>query len=210
MSKPKFVLIGDNKDALYHPLYHVKDSITSILSHVELDIYERNEFDDSFQAYQGLLMYVDAWEKTLQPKSMAALLTYIANGGAMICLHNGISFQANDEYAQLVGAVFTGHPPYQTVNYKMVKEHPITNGLLDFQMEEELYEFEFDPFVKLDILVECSNGEKTMPAVWWRKYGLGKVIYIAPGHDDKSFQNPTLQRLIVNSVNWCIRKEDGQ
>ncbi len=121
----------------------------------------------------------------------------------MLAIHNGISVQRSDVLAQLIGAKFTGHPPYQPLNYYgTAKDHPLLEGVEDFAVDEEPYMFEFDPFANIRIFLEYEFEGKRIPAGWERAYGLGKVVYLQPGHHAPSFKPAAYRRLILNSARW--------
>lgn len=202
------IVIGDYLAAPYHKLSSVENELRDILSsNVDLSFTEdRAYFNyEKLSRFDICILYVDCWEKRLSHEQMAGLLCYTASGGKLLIIHNGISYQNNPEFAQLVGGKFIGHPPYQKLNYKIVKdEHPIVKGISDFEMEEELYTFELDNLCDKEILMTASEGVSTVPAAWVKTYGKGKVVYLAPGHDRKSFENASFKKLIKNSGLWLL------
>ncbi len=204
----KGIVIGDYLDAPYHKLGAVEEELKEILSNsVELTFTEgRNYFNyNKLSEYDICILYVDCWGKKLGEEQMAGLLCYTASGGSVLAIHNGISYQSNAEFAQLIGGRFIGHPPYQKLTYKIAKEeHQVVKGISDFEMEEELYTFELDNLCDKEILMTATDGNITVPAAWIKKYGKGKVVYLAQGHDKKSFENHSFRKLIKNSVEWLI------
>jgi uncharacterized protein len=148
---------------------------------------------------------VNCWNKKLELKEISGLLCFVASGGGLLVIHNGISYQSNAEFSQLVGAKFIGHPPYQKIFYKVgEKEHSILECVHDFEMDEELYNFELDNFCDKEILLTASDGINYSPAVWVKRFGNGKVVYLAPGHDINSFKNDSFRSLIRNSALWVL------
>ncbi|WP_078552421.1 ThuA domain-containing protein [Bacillus alkalicellulosilyticus] len=201
----KVLVIGDYEEAPWHPLSAIEEQLKQLLpEHDEVDVtIDRSLLrEETLSNYDLLISYVDAWEKKLAPEEIGGLLRFVAAGGRFLCIHNGVSLQTTYEYAQLVGAKFTGHPPYQTLQYNITQEHDITAGLESFKMDEELYCFEFDPFTEKTVVLECTNGEQTMPAAWYHSYGQGQVVYLAIGHDSQSFANNSFQQLVKNSIAW--------
>jgi type 1 glutamine amidotransferase len=203
------LVVGDYTNPPYHPLKNVEESIKEILEDkMSLTFSEDKDsfLYDRISKFDLCIIYADSWEEKLTSKQIAGLLTYVVNGGGLLVIHSGICFQSNSEFAQLAGAKFIGHPPYQKVSYKVVKEnHPILEGIEDFEMDEELYTFEFDNFSEHEVILEATNGDITFPAVWEKKFGDGKVIYLAQGHDKKSFDNEALRRLLRNSALYILK-----
>lgn len=204
----KGVVIGDYFDATYHKLGAVEDELKEILSgKIKLTFTEdRDYFNyDKLSEFNICILYVDCWEKKLNEEQMAGLLCFTAAGGNILAIHNGISYQSNVEFAQMIGGKFIGHPPYQKLAYNIVKsEHPIVNGISTFEMDEELYTFELDNLCDKEILMTATDGKITAPAAWAKKYGKGKIVYLAQGHDKKSFKNESFRKLIKNSVEWLL------
>jgi type 1 glutamine amidotransferase len=206
--KLKGLVIGDYSDAPYHKLGAIEDELKEILSgNIKLTFTEdRDYFNyDKLSEFNICILYIDCWGKKLNEGQMAGLLCYAAAGGSILAIHNGISYQSNAEFAQLIGGKFIGHPPYQKLTYIVVKEeHPIVKGISDFEMDEELYTFELDNLCDKEILMTAMDGNITSPAAWVKKYGKGKVVYLAQGHDKKSFENHSFRKLIKNSTEWLL------
>jgi uncharacterized protein len=205
----KAIVIGDYSNPAYHPLKNIEGSLKDVLSDkVNLTFTEDRDFFnyEKLSEFKLCILYVDSFGKKLSSSHIAGLLAYVLNGGGLLVIHNGISYQDNAEFAQLVGAKFINHPPYQKLKYKVQGVvHPILEGIEDFEMEEELYTFEFDNFSNHEVLLHASNAEITMPAAWFKNYGSGRVVYLAPGHDVNSFSNSTFRQLIANSVLYVAK-----
>ncbi|MBW7461834.1 ThuA domain-containing protein, partial [Paenibacillus sepulcri] len=116
------------------------------------------------------------------------------------------SLQSSHELGQLVGARFTGHPPYQPLRYHPLAGHPLLEGVDGFSLDEEPYMFEFDSFSKREVFLEYEFEGKRYPAGWEHAYGLGKVVYLQPGHHAPSFKPASYRRLVLNGARWvCSR-----
>jgi type 1 glutamine amidotransferase len=204
----KGIVVGDYIDAPYHKLGDVEDEVKSILSDgMELVFTEdRDYFNyEKLSEFNICILYVDCWNKKLNEEQMAGLLCFTAVGGRLLVIHNGISYQSNAEFAQMIGGKFIKHPPYQNLTYNVVKvDHPIVQGISAFEMDEELYTFELDNLCDKEILITATDGNSTAPAAWVKSYGKGKIVYLAPGHDKKSFKNNSFRKLIKNSAEWLL------
>jgi uncharacterized protein len=202
------LILGDYKKAKYHPLQPVEDILSDILSeHMDLTITEDRDMllTNNLRQHDLCISYVDSWNEKLGQEYLAGLLAFVAQGKGLLVIHNGISYQSNREFAQLVQGKFINHPPYQELQYRFIREdHPIIAGIENFSMNEELYTFELDNFFDGTILMECSNGEITEPALWVHQYGLGRVVYIAPGHSRESFENDNFKELIRRGALWAL------
>jgi hypothetical protein len=134
---------------------------------------------------------------------MAGLLQFVASGKGFVAIHYGISWE-NMEYRHLLSARFVQHPPHQELSITITDpNHPITAGLGDFNVEDELYIFEFVQPNDLHVIAACPFEGERYPVAWTRGFGLGRVAYLALGHSLASFQNEAFSRLIANSVLWA-------
>lgn len=204
------LLIGNNTDAPYHPLEAVKERLLDILGGIcETTAVEgtgplRRE---SIDQYELCISYTDSWKQAAAAEERAGLLQFVANGGGLLVIHNGISLQASPELCQLIGAKFTGHPAYTTLPFKLTDSgHPLTQGLGAFSMDEEPYRFELDPLAELTILLTYAHEGQDWPAAWVRNYGLGRVVFLMPGHHLPSFEHEAYGRWIVNGAKWAAGK----
>ncbi|MEF2964886.1 ThuA domain-containing protein [Paenibacillus sp. M1] len=205
--KPKALLIGDYTDAPYHPLGAVEGRLRDILE--ERWTVEASDDYDSLHVEEIsrcdlCISYADRWELPMTDGQTAGLLAYIAGGGGLLALHNGISLQARPEAAQMLGARFTGHPAYRELDFRVENnDHPVTEGIRPFTMPEEPYRFDTDHFSDHEVLLTYRHEDRDRPAAWARRFGLGRIVYLMPGHHIDSFRNPEYAKLLLNGANWA-------
>jgi type 1 glutamine amidotransferase len=207
------LLIGNNDDAPYHPLHVVQEQLIRILGDsVKVDATDKTAplKQDKINTYDLLISYRDNWEQSLNADEVAGILQFVANGGGLLVIHNGISMGVSSELAQLIGAKFIGHPDYTSLTFQATaSEHPLINGLSGFIMDEEPYRFELDPFADIEMLLVYRHEDQDWPAAWSRDYGMGRVVYLAPGHHLPSFLNEEFSHWIINSAKWAAGDKDG-
>ena len=209
MAEPKKAVVVGDSGTQYHPLKGVDEQLSSILEgEVALS---RTEDYDVFRS-EGLagldlcISYADRWEAPLTPEQMAGILGFVAAGGGLLVIHNGISSQSRSEFAPLVGARFTGHPAYAKLAFQVsAPTHPIMAGAEPFEMEDEPYRFEFDSFAARTVLMQYAHDGTLWDAAWAREWGLGRVVYLAPGHTAGSFGHPAFRRIVSQSARWAMR-----
>jgi uncharacterized protein len=208
--KGKALLLGDIANPAWHPVKGIDDEIRRILSDcMTVDFSEDygTLTVDDLHRYDLCICYADRWKEKTSPQLVNAVLTYISGGGALLAIHNGIFMQNNYELAQMLGARFTGHPPYEKLSFCITApEHPIVEGMEAFEMEEEPYRFELDPFTEKTEFLQYRHEGQCWPAGWAHEFGLGRVVYLAPGHDVKSFQQLPLRSLVLRSSLWAVRQ----
>jgi type 1 glutamine amidotransferase len=204
------LLLGDYTDAPYHPLNEVEQEIAAILQN-QLTVHSTEDYDqlraEHISKFDLCITYTDFWKRsgTVSSEQVAGLLSYVSSGGGLLVIHTGISLQIRYELLQLMGAKFTGHPAYQKLDYRVTcPDHPIMEGIEPFSAEDEPYQFEFDPFTEKKVLLEYELDGQKWPAAWAHAYGLGRVVYLMPGHRVTVFQESMFRKLIVNSSLWAM------
>jgi uncharacterized protein len=83
-----------------------------------------------------------------------------------------------------------------------LRTHPITEGLRDFEIDDETYKgFYVDPGVTELLRVDHP---KSGPIVGWEhEYGKARVVYIQLGHGPSAYANASYRRLVENAIYWA-------
>jgi len=206
----KVLLVGDYSLATWHPLRGVDDELSRILSIYDLTITE--DYDklsiEELKEYDFVVNYIDAYDLRANSSLAALFISYVADGGAMMVIHNGIISRKLPELEQMVGGAFTHHPKHEKISFVPVDSHPLGKTIMPFEIDEEPYMFTMSNLAKLSIVMNYEYQNELYPAVWLRSFGKGKVIYIAPGHNAESFKNEGLELLVQQGALWCCNELD--
>jgi hypothetical protein len=83
-------------------------------------------------------------------------------------------------------------------------DSPITQGLADFEADDELYA-KLQGDAPITVLIEADSdwSKKTEPLAFTVEYGKGRVFHETLGHDAKAVNNPTVQKLIQRGCEWA-------
>ncbi len=162
--------------------------------------------------YDVVADYTSWWEPAQE--QCLALTTAVARGMGFACLHPATaSYMNSPEFHDMVGGVFIFHDPNKlltvtmepAIHYKTgeksVTPHPITEGLTDFEVQDELYVVEGD-MTRWQVLAR-SLGH---PVVWTKPYGRGRVFSISLGHDEQALTHEAVKRLYVRGILWAGRQ----
>ena len=148
----------------------------------------------------------------LSGKARGEFLEFFAQGKGLLALHAAtLCFDDWSEYPNIIGATFTGHAPYHQ-HYSMHVcggAHPITSGLDDFVIKDELYT---NPNItdSVEPLVDSEWEGRRHPILWVRDYGDARICYNALGHDMESFENPAFRELVRRSALWATNRLGNQ
>ena len=118
------------------------------------------------------------------------------------------SFQANPGYIAMLGGRFVRHPPMCRFDVEIdVPDHPVTRGASRFETYDEFYILELSG--EVEVLVSGKSPEQAtdpagrrLPLGWSKRYGAGKVVYLAPGHGAEQLRNEGLRALIGGALSW--------
>jgi uncharacterized protein len=140
-------------------------------------------------------------EADLTPEQEAGLQSFVANGKGLVGVH-GTAWWINGRAMELIGGAANWHPPGLTFTVKIEQpDHPITQGVGDFEVEDEIYISAFEPTVQ--ILASAEWQGKAHPMAWTKSYGQGRVFYTTLGHTKNTFERPAMQQLITQGVRWA-------
>jgi len=160
-------------------------------------------------------LIVQAWTMgTIKQEQEAGLLKAIRNGTGIAGWHGGLadSFRNNTDYQFMVGGQWVAHPG-GIIDYEVnITDHddPITKGLKDFKMRSEQYYMQVDPSNEV-LAVTVFHGTEdvpwikgcTIPVVWKRIYGKGRVFYTSLGHVAKDFDVPEAKEIVKRGMLWA-------
>ncbi|GAA4981702.1 ThuA domain-containing protein [Actinopolymorpha pittospori] len=147
------------------------------------------------------------------PGQQRALSDLVATGKGLVVLHASNLFgfgpgglDADRTGFELVGSRYISHGDAGSEGRFAVEVrggHPVTRHLDDFEIDDEYYVIEHAPDVQ--ILAERTTPAGPQPLVYVREHGLGRVCYIALGHDGRAWGNPGFRQLVRQATLWAAR-----
>lgn len=164
--------------------------------------------------YDVILLNYYNWQRPgITPKAQENLLKFVKGGKGLVSFHFSCrAFQDWPEYRNLIGRIWTdgsGHGPRGTFQVK-VKDagHFITQGVADFQADDELYA-KLVGDAPIHVLVEGYSdwSKRVEPLAWTLQYGKGRVYNNVFGHDVKACRDPNFVRLLQRGTLWAAGKD---
>lgn len=146
---------------------------------------------------------------------LAGLLAAIKNGTGFGGWHGGMgdAFRDSVDYQFMVGGQWVAHPG-NIIDYTVnITNHtdPITAGLDDFAMHSEQYYMHVDPSNEV-LATTTFDGTYcswidgvTIPVVWKRRWGQGRVFYSSLGHVAADFNVPQVREITLRGLLWAAR-----
>jgi type 1 glutamine amidotransferase len=129
--------------------------------------------------------------------------------------HGGIvdSFRSNSDYSFMTGGQFVSHPGgFVDHRIEVVADDPIVEGITGFDLHTEQYYVHADP--TNNVLATTTFRAHpdfpwiegaTMPAVWTRTWGAGKVFVCTPGHSLEDLDVPEVRTIIERGLLWASK-----
>lgn len=157
-----------------------------------------------------------AWMTAEQGKGIKK---WVQEGGSLWAFHNNSHTSiTNQDYRDVEGAIYTGHPPIRPYKVHIVNtDHPIAKGVSDFVVTDEQHYVTYDKDPKyviarsinengLDYTDNTGRRSNTSESVWAYDYGKGRVCFMAPGHMITVLWNPEYVKMQKNAVKWLLHE----
>ena len=137
----------------------------------------------------------------LTPAQEEGLFNFVAGGKGLVGLH-GTGWRIGGKAADLLGGHANWHPPGSTFTVNIVDgDHPVTQDVPDFDVEDEIYMSAWDPAIRILATAEWSGQQH--PLAWVKPYGAGRVFYTALGHGPGTFAHLGMQQMLAQGVRWA-------
>tara|TARA_B100001250_G_scaffold122420_1_gene103961 strand:- start:735 stop:1571 length:837 start_codon:yes stop_codon:yes gene_type:complete len=176
--------------------------------------------DEKIMAETDLIIQIWTMGK-ITKEQFEGLEKAIMNGTGFSGWHGGLgdAYRDNLRYQFIVGGQFIFHPGGKIDHsIKIIdKTDPITRGLNDFDLKKtEQYYMLIDPNIKVLAISEFIREKyekpgveenkltgSTMPVVWKKNYGKGRIFYSSIGHNLTDFDVPEVITMQMRGFSWA-------
>lgn len=204
------VLVGG--DSTYHNFEEIGNFLKKIVKEGYCDVFLTEDLDFflpvNIKEFDIIITYTI--KGTLTKAQEEGLLNAIKGNSketkgrskGFIGLHGAtVSFLDSINYLQMIGGKLLSHPPINSYTFGVTDlSHPITKGITNFCLKDELYLIEI--YNPIDTLLTCKYNGLIYPIAWVKPYGLGKVFYLGLGHGKEQLSNKCIQKMIKNAIKW--------
>ena len=203
--EPFFKVFADNPDIAFTKAAHGKDSATA---------WER----DDLLTFDAVVLY--DMPAHITAAQQARFLSLFEKGVGLVVLHHAlVSCQDWPEYERIIGGRYPKPPNGQPqvtdkVGYQhglevpiviADKEHPITRGLKDFTIHDEIY-WGFRVGADVKPLLTTTHPKSGGTLAWTRTEGKSRVVYLQLGHDHQAYENPNYRQLVARCIQWAATR----
>jgi uncharacterized protein len=167
----------------------------------------------------GTDLIVQCWSMgDLDDARLAGLSAAVAAGTGFAGWHGGVvgAFLGQRYYHQLTGGLFLDHPG-DFVDHEVVvrperAEHPIVRGIDRIRLHTEQYWVLTDALNDVLATTTLPAGADTpwrepvtVPAVWTRQWGAGRVFVCTVGHHPPDLDVPEIRTVVERGLRWATR-----
>jgi type 1 glutamine amidotransferase len=174
---------------------------------------------DDLLTYDCVVLY-DMMQNITEAQK-AKFLSLFEKGVGLVATHHSIvSYQGWPEFEGIIGGTYpepqdkkgqvTLQLGYQhDVDVPVIivaKDHPITSGLKDFIINDEIYwGFRTAPDAKP--LITTTQPKSGKPLAWYRIEKRSRVVYLQLGHGPSAFNDLNYRRLLTQSIRWAAKQQ---
>lgn len=202
--EPFFDIFRENQQIVFTNAAHAGSTAT---------VFEREDLPN----YQVIVLYDMPREITDSQKK--GFLALFDQGVGLVVLHHAlVSYQHWPEYERIVGGrypeedgkggVVTAQVGYEhdvEIPVKIVAQnHPVTAGLRDFILKDEIYwGFRVGPDVTP--ILTTTHVRSGKPLAWVRQEKKSRIVYLQSGHGPSAYGNPDYRKLVAQAIQWAAR-----
>ncbi len=150
----------------------------------------------------------------------AKFLSLFDKGTGLVVMHHAlVSYRNWPEFERIIGGTYpepqdkkgvvTPELGYQhDVDFPVqivAKDHPVTRGLRDFQIHDEIY-WGFTVRPDVTPLITTTHPKSGKPLAWARREGKSRVMYLQLGHDHSAYENPNYRQLVAQGIRWTANR----
>ncbi|MCP4453840.1 MAG: ThuA domain-containing protein [Planctomycetes bacterium] len=168
----------------------------------------------NLEAYDAVVMHFKNYDANVPGREgFDNLARYVQQGGGLVLVHFacGAFQEFKDDFTQLAGRAWNpklrGHDPFGEFTVNITDPtHPITKGLQDFAITDELYTcLEGDVPIKVLASAISRVDKKVYPMAFVLPYGKGRVFHSVLGHDVNALSNQGAAELYRRGTAWTAR-----
>jgi len=160
--------------------------------------------------YSALVLHFMNWKCPAPGKvARARLKKFVSEGGGLVLIHFACgAFGDWPEFRNLAGRVWDPnlrpHDPRGPFRVEIVDHnHPVTQGLSDFETNDELYTcLAGERPIELLARAKSKVDGRYYPMAFVFTYGKGRVFHTPLGHDVKALSVPAVGELLRRGCAW--------
>jgi type 1 glutamine amidotransferase len=173
---------------------------------------------DDLLSYDCVVLY-DMVQNITDAQKARFLSLFDKGVGLVVTHHALVSYQAWPEFERIIGGTYPEPPDKKgkvtsDLGYEhdvdvpvviVAKEHPITAGVKDFLINDEIY-WGFRVAPDSTPLITTTQPKSGKPLAWYRTEKQSRVVYLQLGHGPSAFDNDNYRKLLAQSIRWAAKR----
>lgn len=168
----------------------------------------------------NLNLIIPVWSMgEINNEQLQQVLRAVASGVGLAGCHGGMcdAFRNSVEWQFMTGSQWVAHPGNDGVEYEVnvvrSSSSSIISDIPDFKVKSEQYYLHIDPAINVlatttfPVVEEpySTNGRITVPVVYTKNWGKGRVFYNSLGHNADIFNIPEARELMRRGFLWAAK-----
>jgi type 1 glutamine amidotransferase len=156
--------------------------------------------------FYSMLGFRDKGKVRYPDKPVQTMDGVLDAGIGVVMLHHAILSYTNwDLWRDMVGLdaeSFTGYSHDETMRIAVAdSEHPITQGVADWEMVDETYEMG-EPDADSHVLLTTDHAACMKTIGWTRQVQNSRVFNLQSGHDNHTWVDENFQAVLLRGIQW--------
>ncbi|MCC7338931.1 MAG: ThuA domain-containing protein [Pirellulaceae bacterium] len=159
-----------------------------------------------------------------EASQLNAFMDFVIDGKGLVGIHAASdNFGRHPEARAMIGGEFGGHPwgAGGTWAFKLNEPNHALNQAFDgkgFWHKDEIYQYNPATYVGTDVLrvlvsldmgqakvaERIDDGPREVPVSWVRRAGEGRVFYTNFGHNESTYENPTILQHLLDGIQYAM------
>ena len=181
---------------------------------------------DQLEKSDVLVMFA-AEAGTIKPDQREYLDKFLKRGGGMVCIHDAVCGKDAQWFKTIIGGAWEhGYSKWyegEMSFYYMDTEHPITKGVSNFELDDELY-YDLHMMPEARILAASytpkgRNNSRTgtsnkpsvydiQPQMWTYEKDNHRAFVSLLGHNYKTFNLPHVRAVMLRGIAWAGKRSN--
>ena len=166
--------------------------------------------------YDVIVMYDMVTE--ISQEHQQSFIELLKTGIGVVSLHHNLGAHRNwHEYVHIIGGKYVfetdtlDDTKHDKSDYAHDQDflvqvadnnHPITQGISNFQIHDETY-INYYTSPKAHVILKTDFPNSDPEIAWVKQYEKSPVFYLLLGHDSKAWENPNYPKLLLNAIGWA-------
>ena len=205
----KILLILNNLRPPYGPFSQTLCKLADTSGQFEVEVSTDRERLADPSGFDAVALYILGGEFT--PAQEHGLAEFVRRGGGLLAVHASNALLGQyAEFMELVGTEFAGHDPLGS--FEVTTEDGFDESLprlsRQFRLVDECFRLKARTDDPLRYFQYGAWRMEKLPLSYVRDYGEGRVLYTALGHDERTFEHPDFQDLMIKGLRYVTNTPD--